>query len=87
MSTASKIKVDPETLPTAAQVTCLKTVHRLTRTLKRSPSIREVSAELGLSPMGARRLILVLVRKGLMEPPKVVVRTTMRVTPAGKRWL
>jgi hypothetical protein len=88
MSTGTaRLRVDPETLPTAKQVECLKAIRVLTKRLGHPPSIRDVSAHLGLSPMGARPLITACVAKGLLDPPTAtVIRTTMRITRAGSRW-
>lgn len=87
MSTAvARVRLDPETLPTAKQVECLKAIRVLTKRMGHPPAIRDVSAYLGLSPMGARPLIMGCVSRGLLTPPKVVARTTMRITRAGGRW-
>lgn len=64
---------------------CLRAIDALTRSLGRSPSIREVSAEMGMSPGGSRIHIARLAKLGLITPPEMVL--VMHVTDAGKKFL
>jgi len=56
-------------------------IARLMERHGRSPSTREVSDEMGLSPSGSRFHINVLVRLGLVTKPEV--QLVLRLTDAG----
>lgn len=79
----SKSKAPAELTP--MQLCCLRAIHALTRRLGRSPSTREVSAEMGLSPAGSRFHIENLARYGLITRPEMVL--VMHITDAGKKYL
>ena len=70
---------------TAGQERCLIAIAALEARLGGSPSTREVSAEMGLSPSASRFHINGLVRLGLVTPPKVVL--VLSVTPIGRAFL
>jgi len=67
------------------QKQCLIAIDALERRLGRSPSIRDVSAEMGMSPGGARIHIDALVALGFITKPEII--TVMRVTESGKKYL
>lgn len=70
---------------TKQQRHCLQAIDALTRRLGRSPSTREVSAEMGMSPGGSRFHIDNLVKLGLLTPPEMML--VMHITDAGKKFL
>jgi predicted transcriptional regulator len=61
---------------------CLGAIIALEARLGRSPSTREVSDEMGLSPSGSRFHINRLASLGLVTPPEVVL--VLSATPAGR---
>lgn len=61
---------------------CLQAIIALEARLGGSPSTREVSAEMGLSPSASRYHIRKLLAVGLVTPPEV--RLVLTVTPAGR---
>lgn len=63
------------------QSACLGAILALEARLGHSPSTREVSAEMGLSPAGSRFHIAQLAAMGLVTPPEM--RLVLSVTPAG----
>ena len=67
---------------TTMQTRCLRAIIALEERHGRSPSTREVSAEMGLSPSGSRYHINSLVALGLVTPPEV--RLVLSATPAGR---
>jgi DNA-binding MarR family transcriptional regulator len=67
---------------TEPQKRCLKAIIALEARLGRSPSTREVSDEMGLSPSASRFHIRKLVAMGLVTPPRMVL--VLSATAAGK---
>lgn len=70
---------------TPRQESCLQAIARLEARLRRSPSTREVSEEMGLGPSGSRFHINHLVKLGLVTPPEV--RLVLSLTDAGRAFL
>lgn len=64
---------------------CLDAIIALEARLGRSPSTREVSAEMGLSPSGSRFHINRLASLGLVTPPETVL--VLSATAAGRAHL
>lgn len=69
----------------AKDLACLRAINALTARLGRSPSTREISAEMRMSAGGSRIHIARLVRFGLLTPPEMVL--VMHITDAGKKFL
>lgn len=70
---------------TRRQHDCLAAIVTLEGRLGRSPSTREVSDAMGLSPTGSRFHIAGLARMGLVTRPEVVL--VLRATPLGRAFL
>lgn len=70
---------------TRPQRACLAAISKLERELGTSPTTRQVSAAMGLSPSGSRFHIASLARMGLVTPPRRVL--ILSVTPTGRAFL
>lgn len=83
----SPVRARENLVPTSAQLECLRAHKELENKLGRSPSIRELSAKLGMSPMGAQAHVTQLVFKGLLEEQKELRVIGRSTTPTGDKWL
>jgi predicted ArsR family transcriptional regulator len=83
----SPVRARENLVPTSAQLECLRAHYELERKLGRSPSIRELSAALGMSPMGAQAHVTQLVYKGLLHEEKELRVVGRSTTPTGEKWL
>jgi hypothetical protein len=72
--------------PTTAQLECLRVFGRMRDQLGRAPTIREVSAEMGLSEMGARGHFAQLEQKGYMAIETEPVVKDRWLTAMGEKW-
>ena len=73
---------------TAAQLTMLATLHRLTTKLGRSPTLQQLADALGYADhTGTRKPLLALKRLGLVVPIEVVVLRGYSLTAAGRKQL
>lgn len=73
--------------PTTAQLECLRVFARMTEQLGRDPTVRELSAEMGFSEMGAQGHLRQLEAKGYIETVTVTIVRGRKLTPVGKKWL
>jgi response regulator of citrate/malate metabolism len=83
-----RAREEPATqLPTATQMAALEAFAKLCDELGRDPSVRELSARLGLSALGAQQHLVQLTLKGCLEEEKELVTVGRKLTPLGKKWL
>jgi predicted transcriptional regulator len=78
-------KVNPEHLPTPAQLRTLRMVHKLLTKTGKFPTQRELAAALGLSENGANSHIRALVDRGFLTEPEIV--RVQHITAAGLKWV
>lgn len=80
--------VDPlDLVPTRAELLALRAWQRVTERLGRPATLRETSAELGMSPNGAQNALDACDRKGLRVLREVVRYMPVKLSPSGRRWL
>jgi len=74
-------------LPTKSEMKALRAFAKLTEEGGKTPSVREVSREMGLSELGAQPHLQSLARKGCIEELKELKVVDRKLTPLGKQWL
>ena len=70
-----------------AKFKTLQTFDRLWQSLGRAPSIRELSREMGMTPLGAQRTLNNLIDDGDILAKTRTVRKPYRLSAAGRRRL
>lgn len=80
-------KAPSSTTPTQAELRCLRAFKKLRQQLGKSPTKRELSAEMGLTESGCQGHLSSLTFKGYLAEEKELVVTGRQLTPLAEELL